>query len=127
MEWVKAIHVSCVILSFSGFLLRGLWMMFDSALLGNKWVKIIPHIVDTTLLVSALFLVYALGISVFENDWLLAKIIALVVYVLLGTVALKRGKTKQIRMVALVLSIMTFLYIVSVALTKSVSGFISVL
>ena len=123
MEWIKAVHVSCVILSFSGFLLRGLWMMSDSVLLVNKWVKIIPHIVDTILLISALLLVYLLGLSVFEHDWLLAKIIALVVYVLLGTVALKRGKTKKIKIVALVLAMTTFLYIVSIAFTKSVFGF----
>jgi len=127
MEWIKTVHVSCVILSISGFLLRGLWMILDSVLLANRWVKIFPHIIDTGLLLSAVFLVYSLKLSVFDHDWILAKIIALVIYVLLGTVALKRGKTKQIRMVALVLSIMTFLYIVSVALTKSVSGFMSVL
>jgi len=126
MDWIKTLHISCVILSFSGFVLRGIWMVFDSAMLGNKWVKIVPHIVDTILLISAFFLVYVLGLSIFDHDWLLAKIIALVVYVLLGTLALKRGKTKKIKMLALVLAIATFLYIVSVAVTKSVFGFISV-
>jgi uncharacterized membrane protein SirB2 len=126
MEWIKTIHVSCVILSFSGFLLRGIWMMIDSAMLANKWVKIVPHIVDTMLLLSALLLVYLLGLSIPDHDWLLAKIIALVIYVLLGTVALKRGKTKKIKMMALILAMIIFLYIVSVAVTKSVFGFMSI-
>ena len=125
MELIKTLHVSCVILSFSGFFLRGIWMMLDSALLANRWVKILPHIVDTGLLLSAVFLVYSLRLSVFDHEWLWAKIIALVVYVLLGTVALKRGKTKKIKILALVLAIIIFLYIVSVAVTKSVFGFIS--
>jgi len=127
MEWIKTIHVSCVILSFSGFLLRGIWMFFDSAMLGNKWVKILPHIVDTMLLLSACYLVYILSLSIFDHDWLLAKIIALFIYILLGTVALKRGKTKTIKIMAFSLAMITFLYMVSVAITKSVLGFMSVL
>jgi len=127
MEWAKTIHVSCVVLSFSGFLLRGLWMMLDSTMLTKKWVKVVPHIVDTTLLLSAFFLVYLLDLSVLNHDWLLAKIIALIAYVLIGTVALKRGKTKKIKITALFLAMIVFLYIVSVAVTKSVIGFMSVL
>ena len=126
MELIKTIHISCVILSFGGFLLRGMWMLLSSAMLCNKWVKIVPHIIDTMLLLSAMFLVYLSGLSLFDNDWLLVKIIALVIYVLLGTLALKRGRTKRIKIMALVLSIITFLYILSVAVTKSVFGFISV-
>ena len=127
MQWIKFIHICCVVFSFSGFLLRGLWMLNDSPALNKKWVKVVPHIIDTTLLLSALGLVYILGLSVFENDWLLAKIIALVVYVFLGTIALKRGKTKKIKIAALLLAVTTFLYIVSVAIMKSIYGYMIVL
>ena len=123
MQWVKLLHVSCVVLSFTGFMLRGLWMLSGSPMLNKKWVKVVPHIVDTVLLSSALFLVYLLGLSIVENNWLLVKIAALIVYILLGSVALKRGKTKKIRILAFTFAVITFYYMISVALTKSTTGF----
>ena len=124
MDWIKTLHISCVILSFSGFLLRGIWMMLNSVMLANKWVKIVPHIVDSLLLLSALSMVYIQSISILQHDWLLAKIAALLIYIVLGVIALKHGKTKQIRVVAWCSGLVVFLYIVSVALNKSVEGFI---
>ena len=54
----------------------------------------------------------------FAQSWLTAKVIALIVYIALGTIALKRGKTKAVRSGALLAAIVTFAYIVSVALTR---------
>ena len=116
---LKHIHLTCVVLTFILFTIRGFWMLSESGLLQKRWVKIAPHIIDTTLLVSALALAITLQISPLEQTWLLAKIIGLLVYIVLGTVALKRGKTKPIRMTAFVLALLTFGYIVKVALTKS--------
>lgn len=127
MQWLKLLHISCVIVSFSGFLMRGIWMINDSALLHKKWVKIFPHIIDSLLLISALLLVYVSALSVIENNWLIAKMGALIIYIFLGTVALKRGKTKKIKVLAFVLAIFVYLYIVSIALTKSVSGLVVLL
>ena len=58
MEWIKVIHVSCVFLSFCGFFIRGIWMLSGSELLQKRWVKIAPHIIDTTLLASALLMLF---------------------------------------------------------------------
>jgi len=116
---LKHIHLTCVALTFISFSARGFWMLSESELLQKKWVKIAPHIIDTTLLGSAIALAVMLHISPIEQTWLLAKVIGLLVYIILGTVALKRGKTKPIRMTALILALLTFGYIVKVALTKS--------
>ena len=116
---LKHLHLTCVALTFILFSLRGFWMLSESALLQKKWVKITPHIIDTLLLGSAISLAITLQTSPFEHTWLLAKIVGLLVYIVLGTVALKRGKTKPIRMTAFVLALLTFGYIVKVALTKS--------
>ena len=124
MEWLKPVHITCAVLSFSGFFLRGLWMLQDSSLLNQRWVKIFPHVIDTLLLASALMMLYVLHLSVIENSWLLAKIGALLVYIALGMLALKYGKTKQVRGVAWGAGLLVFMYIVSVALTKSILGFI---
>lgn len=116
---LKHIHVTCVALSYSLFLMRGVWMLRDSPSLQQRWVKIAPHTVDTVLLASAIALAWQLGISPLTHPWLAAKIIALLLYVAVGTIALKRGKTKRIRLAAWLAAQAVFFYIVSVAVTHN--------
>ncbi|PWB56540.1 MAG: regulator SirB [Nitrosomonadales bacterium] len=115
---LKTIHVSCVALTISLFLLRGFWMLQDSARLQQRWVKTLPHVIDATLLTSAILLAWTLGQYPGVHAWLTAKVLALLVYIGLGTVAIKRGKTKRIKVAAWLGAIMVFGYIVSVALTR---------
>ncbi len=120
-EWyfaIKHIHVGSVILSFSLFFLRGLWMVVDSPLLQRLWVRIVPHIIDTVLLGSAVWLTLIIHQYPLANDWLTAKVAGLLVYIGLGMVALKRGKTKRVRMLAWIGALLAFGYIVAVALTR---------
>ena len=114
---IKSIHVACAALSYSLFFLRGVWMLRDSPLLRQRWVRYAPHTVDTVLLASAITLAWQLGISPLSTPWLAAKIIALLLYIGIGSVALKRGRTKRIRLMAWLLAQGVFLYIVSVAMT----------
>jgi len=100
-------------------------MLMESSLLSQRWVKILPHIIDTTLLGSALLMLYVSRMSLSQNPWLMAKIIALIIYILLGMLALKKGRTKRVRGLAWGLGLLVFAYIVSVALSKSVAGFLS--
>ena len=122
---VKTIHISCVILSISGFILRGVWLIRGSSLLYHPLTKRSPHIIDTLLLVSALLMVYLSAQYPIENDWLTAKLLALIVYVLLGMLALRWGKTQQVRIVAWLSAVMVFIYIVLVALTRNPIPFIN--
>ena len=116
------IHIACVALSFSGFFIRGIWMLMDSRLMRQVWVRIIPQLVDTVLLVSAIMLAIGLRLSPLEQPWLAAKIIALLAYIGIGLVAFRFGKTKRIRLAAWLLAMLIFSYIVSVALIKSPVG-----
>jgi len=125
MGLVKLLHIICVAASFSGFFVRGIWMMLDSVHLNNRLVKIFPHVVDTLLLTSAIILAVQWRISPLEHSWLMAKIIALLVYIFAGMVALRHGRNKKVRVLAWVFGLLTFLYIVSVANTKSVLGWFS--
>jgi uncharacterized membrane protein SirB2 len=118
---LKHLHVTCAVLSGSFFLLRGLWMLTDSPLLQRRWVRVVPHVVDTLLLATALVLVFWSGQYPFVQPWLTAKVLALVAYIVLGTIALKRGKTKGVRTFALLAALATFAYIVAVALTRQAS------
>ena len=116
---LKHLHVTCVVISGLGFCLRGWWMLSGSPLLQARLTRVVPHVVDTLLLGSALIMAWLSGQYPFAQNWLTAKFIGLVVYVLCGTMALKRGKTPRQRLVFLVLALVAFAYIVSVALTRS--------
>ena len=56
MDTLKLVHVSAVYLSGTGFVLRGIWMLMDSPLLKARLTRILPHIIDTVLLGSAILL-----------------------------------------------------------------------
>jgi uncharacterized membrane protein SirB2 len=119
---LKHIHVSCVGLSAAGFLLRGLWMLRGSPLLGHRLTRVVPHVVDAVLLASALALSVLLGQYPFRDDWLTAKLSGLLVYIGLGTVALKRGRTRLVRLTAWLAALAVLAYIASVAVTKQPAG-----
>lgn len=112
---VKVIHVSAVIITGSFFLLRGIWMLQGSNLLQHPFVRVAPHVNDTILFVSALTLAVIVGQYPFVSGWLTAKIIGLVVYILLGHVALRRGRNRTERGLAFVGALAVLGYIVAVA------------
>ena len=115
---LKHFHMGCAAASGSLFLLRGTWMLRDSALPQRRAVRIAPHVVDTLLLASAIALALWSGQYPGAHGWLTAKVLALAVYVVLGTIALKRGRTKTARAAAFAAALAVFAYIVAVAVTK---------
>ena len=122
---LKHLHVTCVVLSISGFLVRGVWMMQESPWLQKKWVRVAPHIIDTILLVSAILLAIQIQQYPFVQNWLTAKVLALVAYIVIGAIGLKYGRTKKIRIGAWLTAIAIFVYIVLVALTHQVLPFVA--
>jgi uncharacterized membrane protein SirB2 len=124
---LKNLHASSALVSLALFMTRGLWMMATPERLQQRWVKVAPHVVDTVLLASAIVLVWELGglDTIRTQSWLAAKIVGLLVYIVLGSIALKRGRTRRIRVVAFFAAIAVFGYIVSVAIAKSPSGFVN--
>ena len=117
------VHLTCVTLSISFFLVRGVWMLTDNGLLQHKFTRIAPHVIVTLLLASALTLLFIIQQYPLVNHWLTAKFLGLVAYIVLGTIAIKRGKTKGQRVVALVAALITFAYILSVAIRRDPMGF----
>ncbi len=118
---IKQVHMSAAALSISLFLLRGFWMLRTPERLQQRWVKVIPHVVDTVLLGAALWMAWQLGAGAWQ-PWLVAKIVGLLVYIVLGTIALKRGRTSRTRALAFIGAILVFGYIVMVAVTKTPWG-----
>lgn len=122
---LKYAHISCVLLSISGFLLRGVWMIRASPALQKKWVRIVPHVIDTALLVSAILLALSVQQYPFVHGWLTAKVLALVAYIVVGAIGLKYGRTRKIRIGAWLIAIALFAYIVLVARTHQALPFIA--
>ena len=116
---LKHLHVTCVVLSGLGFCLRSWWMWRESTLRQHRLTRVLPHVVDTLLLGSALIMAWMSSQYPFVNCWLTAKFFGLLAYILLGMMALKRGRTMTIRARYFGLAVLAYLYIVSVALTRS--------
>ncbi|MGK5079883.1 SirB2 family protein [Janthinobacterium sp. HLX7-2] len=117
---LKHFHMGCAAASGALFLLRGAWMLRASPRLQQRWVKVLPHLVDTALLASAITLAVWSGQSPGSQPWLAAKLYALLGYIVLGTIALKRGKTPAVRGAAFAGAALLFAYIVAVAISKQV-------
>jgi len=116
---LKIIHLAAVAASFALFFLRGLWMMLDSPQLQRRWVRIVPHVNDTVLLAAGVWLAFALRLAPGESAWLVAKLVALIVYIGLGMLALRPGRSKPRRAAAWLAALVVFGYIVAVAVTRS--------
>ncbi len=117
--WIKYLHVACVVVSYGLFFVRGLWMIGESPMLQRRWVKIVPHVNDTVLLAAGVTLSVMIAQYPFVAGWVTAKVVALVLYILLGMYGLKHGETKRDRVIAWIAAQFVFLYIVAVAITKS--------
>jgi len=117
VQLLKHAHVTLALVSLGGFTVRGYWMLMDSPLLERRWVKVAPHIVDTILLLSGLALVVHYHFFPTDHPWLAAKLVALLVYIVLGSIALKRGKTRGVRAAAFAGALAAFAYILVAALT----------
>lgn len=116
---LKHLHVTCVVLSGLGFCLRGWWMLVESPLRQHRLTRVLPHIVDTLLLGSALSMAWMSAQYPFVNGWLTAKLFGLLAYILLGMMALKRGRTLSSRRGYFCLALLAYAYIVGVALSRN--------
>ena len=112
------LHLGCAALSISGFAARGALMLMESPILQARFVRIAPHVVDTALLASAVWLAWFLGQLPFVHAWITAKVLALLLYIVLGMFALRRGRTKAQRVAAFAAALACAAYIVAVALTR---------
>ena len=122
---IKNIHVTCAVISILGFVIRGIWMIQSSQWLKHPLVKRLPHIVDSLLLLTALIMVYLSAQYPFVQHWLTTKVVLLIVYILLGMMALRWLKNKKQRIIAWLMAIVVYVYILSVAMTRSSSGFMN--
>jgi uncharacterized membrane protein SirB2 len=122
---LRSVHIACAILTITLFVLRGTLMLANSPWQQNVVLRYLPHAVDTVLLTTALMLTTVIHQYPFGADWLTTKVVLLVVYIVLGSIALKRGRTRRIRAVALVAALGTIGLLVSVARTHHPLGILA--
>ncbi|MDO6710964.1 MULTISPECIES: SirB2 family protein [Alteromonadaceae] len=85
----KHLHLTAVALSIILFILRFVWLQRNSTLLHKKWVKIVPHVIDTLLLVTAITLCFIVPFNPIQHPWLWQKIVLVIAYIGLGFYVLK--------------------------------------
>ena len=117
--WVKYLHVTCVVLSVSLFVGRGTLELLAQPWRQWRLLKVAPHLIDTVLLTSALWLAWRIGQYPFVNGWLTAKVLALLAYILLGMRALGKRTPQGQRLPFFLAALLSVGYIVGVALTHS--------
>ena len=122
---LKHFHITCVVLSGAGFALRGAWALAGSPLARARLTRVLPHVVDSCLLLSAIALAWMAGQYPFVHGWLTAQIVGLLAYIGLGMLALKPGRPLALRGAAFVAALATFSWIVSVALSKNPLGWLA--
>lgn len=121
---IKLVHVLAVLASGSLFALRG-----AALLAGQRWAMATPlrylsYSIDTVLLTAALMLLTILPRGMFANGWLALKLVLLVVYVVLGSLALKRARSDRAHRIAYGAALLTYLYMLGVARTHHPLGWL---
>jgi len=112
---LRQAHIACAVLSIMLFVLRGGLMFADSPWQRSVVLRYLPHVVDTVLLTTALMLTTVIRQYPFANGWLTAKVVLLTIYVVLGSIALRRGRTRRGRVAAFAAALLTVVFLVSVA------------
>ena len=122
---IRSVHITCAVLTISLFAVRGMLMLAESPLLAHRALRWTPIAVDTVLLSTALMLMDIIHQYPFGTAWLTAKIGLLVAYMVLGSIALRYGRTKRIRVAALLAALVTVGFLVTVARTHQPLGLLA--
>ena len=122
---IRAVHIVVVIASGALFALRG-----AGVLSGARWpmaapLRYLSYSIDSVLLTAALMLIAVLPAAVFDNQWLTVKLTLLVIYIVLGSLALKRGRSARVRGVCYVAALALFAAVVGIARTHQPLGWLA--
>ena len=121
---IKHLHMSLVGLSISILVIR---TGFNLGSINWRkrwpWLNVLPHIVDSLLLLSGITLATLIKQYPFVNGWISLKLLLLLVYIGLGSYVLKKAKTRKQMVAGLSLGLMVIFWMVMIARTKLVWPF----
>lgn len=118
---LRLLHITCASLSISLFLLRGVLQLAGVDWRSRRWLRIVPHLNDTVLLAAAVALAVMSHQYPLAQGWLSAKVVALLVYIVLGSIAFRPGLARGQQALAFAGALATVAYIVAVAVSRSVT------
>jgi uncharacterized membrane protein SirB2 len=116
---VRTVHIGCAVISVSLFVARGAMQAAGIDWRRWAWLRIVPHVNDTVLLGAAIALAVMSTQYPLVHAWLTAKVLALLGYIVLGSVALRRGVSPATRRIAFVAALLSVAYIAGAAVTRS--------
>jgi len=119
---IKAVHIFAVCLSGIVFFIRGLLLLNHRQWAMSAPIRYASYGIDTVLLTAALMLATMLPSAMFANGWLALKIVLLVIYIVLGSMALKCGRTRRSRGIFFVAALLVYGYMISIAIAHHPLG-----
>lgn len=120
---LKQLHIALALITVTGFILRWSWRMAGSTRAGSRWTKSLPHVIDTLFLGSGILLALSVAQYPLSHAWLTAKVGGLLLYIIIGVIAMRTAPRWQVSVPALVAALLVFTWIVSVARLRSPHGF----
>ncbi|WP_448567472.1 SirB2 family protein [Thalassotalea ganghwensis] len=114
----KHLHMTIAVISLSLFTIRFFWTLTKSAQLDKKWVKVVPHVNDTILLLLGIAMAVKLSINPMEQLWLGEKLLAVAAYIFTAFYALKLARNKALQIIGYLGAVGWFMLIVRIAMTK---------
>ncbi|MES9858282.1 MAG: SirB2 family protein [Sedimenticola sp.] len=122
--WIKNAHIATVAFNIIFFTLRYYWMLRRSRLVNKRVVRYISQFNDTLLLIAGIALALQLHQYPFQAQWLTVKLVGLLLYIIFGSLALKRGKSMKARKLYGILALLTVGYMVTVALSRTAASWV---
>jgi uncharacterized membrane protein SirB2 len=122
---LRDLHIVCAALSGGLFTLRGLLQLADFPQVNRLWVRMLSWLIDAALFTAGVLLMLALHMYPPAQRWLSVKLLLLVLYIALGTLALKRARTRRGRALALLAALLVFLYMIGVAVRHHPAGWLA--
>ena len=115
---LKNIHMSLAAISVALFCLRFALLMTNANLLKNRWLKVVPHIIDTVLLLIGLVMMVKLALYPGQVDWMSEKLIAVVAYIFTGYYTLKLARNNMMRIFGFLGALGWIILVARIAMTK---------
>lgn len=112
---IKWFHVACVVLSGLLFTLRGGLMLTGLPQANAAALRYLSYLIDTALLTAALMLVTLLRVYPIASGWLTVKIALIVVYIVLGSIALRRGRSLRTRVITFIAALAVYGFVATIA------------
>lgn len=121
--WLKIFHLTVVTISIAGFFVRGILLLSKSHWLAHKWIKVLPHMIDTFLLLSGIGLIVLTQQSPLQTPWLGLKLMLVVVYIVLGIFAFRIAQRDSHRLLGWLAALLVASLVVYIARSHQIPGF----